>query len=241
MCSVRYEEVHRATEQFGTVIAEGTLDFPVYKGDSALLIQYDDSIRGTFDDSSESLLTLSARFLDLLQSGDVLHDDEHEGATADLDRFRADEDVAARAGRVPVLRLERIVLSREVVGEALSDRRLVVHQLDRGKAEPRELVPRVAEAFRRRVVEDLEGEVAGIDEGRLRAWVKELGWEKVLNRAGTTFRKLPDADREGLDADKAVALMLAQPSMIKRPVLDLGDRRLLGFDTSKWDAALTVS
>jgi arsenate reductase len=80
---------------------------------------------------------------------------------------------------------------------------------------------------------------AGIDEVRLRGWAAELGWEKLLNRAGTTFRKLPDADREGLDADKAVALMLAQPSMIKRPVLDLGDRRLVGFDASAWAAAIS--
>ncbi len=78
---------------------------------------------------------------------------------------------------------------------------------------------------------------AGINEARLRGWAKELGWDKLLNRAGTTFRKLPEADREGLDADKAVALMLAQPSMIKRPVLDLGDRRLLGFKPEAYAAA----
>lgn len=80
--------------------------------------------------------------------------------------------------------------------------------------------------------------LAGIDEARLRGWVAELGWEKVLNRAGTTFRKLPDVDKDGLDADKAVALMLAQPSMIKRPVLDLGDRRLVGFSEAAWAAAV---
>jgi arsenate reductase len=80
--------------------------------------------------------------------------------------------------------------------------------------------------------------LAGIDEGRLRAWAAELGWEKLLNRAGTTFRKLPDADKEGLDEDKAVALMLAQPSMIKRPVLDLGDRRLTGFGEAAWSEAM---
>ena len=79
---------------------------------------------------------------------------------------------------------------------------------------------------------------AGIDEARLRAWVQEFGWEKVLNRAGTTFRKLPDAEKADLDANKAVALMLAQPSMIKRPMLDLGPRRLLGFDPAAWAAAL---
>jgi arsenate reductase len=78
----------------------------------------------------------------------------------------------------------------------------------------------------------------GIDEPSLRSWVAELGWEKLLNRAGTTFRKLPDADKEGLDEDKAVALMLAQPSMIKRPVLDLGGRRLAGFEADTWAAAI---
>ena len=51
----------------------------------------------------------------------------------------------------------------------------------------------------------------------------------LLNRAGTTFRKLPDGDKEGLNERKALALMLAQPSMIKRPVLDLGGKRLVGF------------
>ena len=77
----------------------------------------------------------------------------------------------------------------------------------------------------------------GIDRASLQRWVAEHGWEVVLNRAGTTFRKLPDADRAGLDADKAVALMLIQPSMIKRPVLDLGDRRLIGFKPEAYEAA----
>jgi arsenate reductase len=79
---------------------------------------------------------------------------------------------------------------------------------------------------------------AGIDAGRLSAWAAELGWERLLNRAGTTFRKLPDADRQGIDAGRAIALMLAQPSMIRRPVLDLGDRRLVGFDAAAWREAL---
>ena len=79
--------------------------------------------------------------------------------------------------------------------------------------------------------------IAGIDRPRLSAWAAELGWEKVLNRAGTTFRKLPDADKEGLDESKAIALMLDQPSMIKRPVLDLGDRRLIGFREEEWRGA----
>lgn len=80
---------------------------------------------------------------------------------------------------------------------------------------------------------------AGIDRPRLEAWVAEHGWETVLNRAGTTFRALPEADRSGLDAGKAVDLMLAQPSMIKRPVLDLGDRTLVGFKPDRYAAILT--
>ena len=78
---------------------------------------------------------------------------------------------------------------------------------------------------------------AGIDEARLRGWVDELGWETILNRAGTTFRKLPGEAKTGLDADKAIALMLAQPSMIKRPILDLGDRRIAGFKPEVYEAA----
>ena len=70
---------------------------------------------------------------------------------------------------------------------------------------------------------------AGIAKDKLKQWSEALGWETLLNRAGTTFRKLPDADKEGLNEKKALALMLAQPSMIKRPVLDLGDRLLVGF------------
>ena len=79
---------------------------------------------------------------------------------------------------------------------------------------------------------------AGVDRASLERWVAEQGWEVVLNRAGTTFRKLPEADRVDLDADKAIALMLAQPSMIKRPVLDLGDRRIVGFKPDVYQAAL---
>jgi len=70
---------------------------------------------------------------------------------------------------------------------------------------------------------------AGIDKKRLESWSKEVGWETLLNRAGTTFRALPDADKADLTEKKAIALMLAQPSMIKRPVLDLGKRLVVGF------------
>jgi arsenate reductase len=79
---------------------------------------------------------------------------------------------------------------------------------------------------------------AGIDRARLEAWAREVGWETLLNRAGTTFRKLPEADREGLTEAKAIGLMLGQPSMIKRPVLDLGDRRLVGFKPEAYAGAM---
>ena len=79
---------------------------------------------------------------------------------------------------------------------------------------------------------------AGVDEACLRRWVAALGWETVLNRAGTTFRKLPEADRVDLDADKAIALMLVQPSMIKRPILEGDGVLLAGFKPDAWDAAL---
>lgn len=75
---------------------------------------------------------------------------------------------------------------------------------------------------------------AGIDRARLEGWVAEHGWETVLNRAGTTFKALPDADKADLNAAKAVDLMLAQPSMIKRPVLDLGGRTLVGFKPDRY-------
>ena len=77
----------------------------------------------------------------------------------------------------------------------------------------------------------------GIERARLERWVGEVGWETVLNRSGTTFRKLPDADKNGLDAEEAIGLMIAQPSMIKRPVLDLGDRLLVGFKPDLYQAA----
>jgi arsenate reductase (glutaredoxin) len=69
----------------------------------------------------------------------------------------------------------------------------------------------------------------GIERRKLDGWVREVGWESLLNRAGTTFRKLPDADKLGLDEAKAVALMLAQPSLIKRPVLEAGGKPIVGF------------
>ena len=70
---------------------------------------------------------------------------------------------------------------------------------------------------------------AGIAKDKLKGWSDKLGWETLLNRAGTTFKKLPDADKEGLTEKKALALMLAQPSMITRPVLEVGGKLLVGF------------
>ena len=79
----------------------------------------------------------------------------------------------------------------------------------------------------------------GIAEATLRAWAQELGWRNVINQAGTTFRRLPKTDREGLTEDRAIGLMLAHPSMIRRPILDLGTRRLAGFSSATYEAALS--
>ena len=78
---------------------------------------------------------------------------------------------------------------------------------------------------------------AGIEKKQLEAWSKEVGWETLLNRAGTTFRKLPEQDKEGLNAARAMKLMLEQPSMIKRPVLDTGKSLLVGFKPDEYKAA----
>lgn len=78
----------------------------------------------------------------------------------------------------------------------------------------------------------------GIDKDRLARWTKMVGWETLLNRAGTTFRKLPDADKTGITEKKALALMLAQPSMIKRPVLEVGGKLLVGFKPENYAAAI---
>ncbi|WP_019996001.1 ArsC family reductase [Aureimonas ureilytica] len=69
----------------------------------------------------------------------------------------------------------------------------------------------------------------GVSEAQLEDWCDRVGWEKLLNRAGTTFRKLPEAERTDLSREKAIALMKAQPSMIKRPVLQRGEDILVGF------------
>jgi arsenate reductase len=79
----------------------------------------------------------------------------------------------------------------------------------------------------------------GIAREKLEAWAKKAGWEKIINRAGLTFKKLPDKDKVGLTEKKAIALMLKQPSMIKRPVLELGGGKVLvGFAPETYKAAL---
>lgn len=80
---------------------------------------------------------------------------------------------------------------------------------------------------------------SGIDRQTLERWVAEVGWERLLNRAGTTFRKLPDERRQSLDAAKAIALMLEQPSMIKRPVLVIDKRILVGFKREAYAEAFS--
>ena len=79
----------------------------------------------------------------------------------------------------------------------------------------------------------------GIDADVLKRWAGEVGWEVLLNRAGTTFRKLPDEQKTGLNERKAIALMVAQPSMIKRPVLERGNEVLVGFDPTVYKKELT--
>jgi arsenate reductase len=77
----------------------------------------------------------------------------------------------------------------------------------------------------------------GVPEAALRGWVERLGWEALLNRKGTTFRKLPDEARADLDAEKATALMIAHPSAIRRPVVERGDEVYVGFASEQWAAA----
>lgn len=81
---------------------------------------------------------------------------------------------------------------------------------------------------------------AGVDPAALDRWIALLGWEALLNRSGTTFRKLPDADREGIDAEKARTLMIAQPSMIRRPVLEMDGNPLVGFKPDQYERAFAT-
>ncbi len=80
---------------------------------------------------------------------------------------------------------------------------------------------------------------AGAQADKLQRWCKDAGWEVVINRTGTTFRKLPEAAKSGLDAPKAIALMCAQPSMIRRPIVEHAGGLLVGFDEQRWAATFT--
>lgn len=78
----------------------------------------------------------------------------------------------------------------------------------------------------------------GADQDRVRAWVEAAGWETLLNRKGTTFRSLEPEQKQDLDAEKAIRLMVARPTTIKRPVIETGDGVLVGFDAAAWQAKL---
>jgi Spx/MgsR family transcriptional regulator len=78
---------------------------------------------------------------------------------------------------------------------------------------------------------------SGVTAAQLTKWCGAAGWEKVLNRAGTTFRKLPEASRQDLTQDKAIALMIGNPSMIKRPILEAGGTVEIGFKPERYAAA----
>jgi len=81
----------------------------------------------------------------------------------------------------------------------------------------------------------------GIERAKLETWAKKVDWETLLNRAGTTFKKLPDKDKDGVTENEAIALMMAQPSMIKRPVLELGGGKLLvGFKPEEYGKAFAT-
>lgn len=78
---------------------------------------------------------------------------------------------------------------------------------------------------------------AGIERGMLEAWARKIGWEALINRSGTTFRKLAEKDRDELTQEKAIALMYRLPSMIKRPVLDVRGKLIVGFNADTYDKA----
>ncbi|MET3792302.1 ArsC family reductase [Aquamicrobium terrae] len=80
----------------------------------------------------------------------------------------------------------------------------------------------------------------GLDKATLEGWIGKVGWQVLLNKASTTFRGLADADKQDIDEEKAKALLLAHPTMIKRPVLDLDERVLVGFKPDMYAAEVTA-
>jgi arsenate reductase (glutaredoxin) len=81
---------------------------------------------------------------------------------------------------------------------------------------------------------------SGADAAQLKSWCAAKGWETILNRAGTTFKKLPDDAKSALDEAKAIALMLEQPSMIKRPIVEHGGGIIVGFKQLEWEAVFSA-
>jgi len=79
---------------------------------------------------------------------------------------------------------------------------------------------------------------AGIEAGVLEGWARKVGWELLLNRSGTTYRKLPEKDKADLTERRAIALMSEQPSMIKRPVLEVGGKLIVGFKPELYERLL---
>mgnify|MGYP002620868787 CR=1 FL=1 len=79
---------------------------------------------------------------------------------------------------------------------------------------------------------------SGLDQKQLKAWVKQLGWETLVNRRGLTWRRLPEAEREGINEAKAIALMVTHPSLVKRPVLDTGGSVQVGFKPEEYGRLL---
>lgn len=77
---------------------------------------------------------------------------------------------------------------------------------------------------------------AGIDKEKLEEWVLQVGWEPLLNKSGTTFRQLPDVLKQDIDGDKAVLLMAAHPSMIKRPIVEADGELIVGYDSTAYEA-----
>ncbi|MFT3725615.1 MAG: arsenate reductase [Hyphomonadaceae bacterium] len=75
----------------------------------------------------------------------------------------------------------------------------------------------------------------GLTKAQVESWVKQLGWEKVLNKASTTWRELPEKEKDGVDQKKAIALLLAHPTLVKRPVLDRGGELTLGFKPANYE------
>ena len=101
--------------------------------------------------------------------------------------------------------------------------------LEKRSKNPRELTAQLSREIWATFNPGTMRKASGIDKPTLEGWANKVGWEVLLNRGGTTFKKLPDADKEGLTEKKAIALMLAQPSMIKRPVLDAKGKLTVGF------------